>query len=136
MERGSSPMERRSSPTVSSDETCSNDSIGGTPAGRDTTGTATIERDLTGRATVFAALGNADRLRVLDALSDAERCGCELRSALDAPQSTVSTHLRTLIDAGVVESDRAGKSKRYRIADPAVADLLDSADAIREVDRQ
>lgn len=79
---------------------------------------------------VFRALANPDRLRLLEALRHGERCGCELMAILDAPQSTVATHLRNLRDAGVVRSRKKGRWNYYRIADAAVMDLLDLAAAV------
>ena len=90
------------------------------------------ERDVARREAVFKALGNENRLRVLEALRETERCGCELQVVLDAPQSTVATHLRKLRQAGLVKSRKKGKWNYYRIADTAVFELLDLADAIRE----
>lgn len=85
-----------------------------------------------GAVSVFKALGNEDRLRVLAALRESECCGCELQAVLDAPQSTVATHVRKLKDAGLVRSRRKGKWTYYRIADSAALDLLDLAYAISE----
>ena len=84
---------------------------------------ATVER----QRTVFAALANEDRLRLVSALRDGEKCVCELQVVLDAPQSTVATHLRKLRDAGVIKRRRKGKWSYYRLADGAVLDLLDLA---------
>jgi ArsR family transcriptional regulator len=97
----------------------------------DLRGLKTSERDHAGQEAVFKALGNEDRLRVLDALRESECCGCELQFVLDAPQSTVATHLRKLKDAGLVKSRKKGKWSYYRIADTAVFELLDLAQAIR-----
>lgn len=91
------------------------------------------ERNVAGQESVFKALGNKDRLRVLSALRDSECCVCELQVILDAPQSTVATHLRKLKDSGLVKSRKKGKWSYYRIADTAVFELLDLAHAI-EVD--
>lgn len=88
--------------------------------------------DVAGRADVFTVLANEDRLRILDALRESECCGCELQVVLDAPQSTVATHLRKLKDAGLVKSRRKGRWSYYRIADTAVFDLLDLARAVGE----
>lgn len=82
---------------------------------------------------VFRALANEDRIRLLEALREEEFCGCELMVILDAPQSTVATHLRKLRDAGLVASRKKGKWNYYRIADTAAIELLDLAKAI-EVD--
>lgn len=86
--------------------------------------------DVAGQETVFKALGNEDRLRVLEVLRQSECCGCELQVVLDAPQSTVATHLRKLKAAGLVKSRKKGKWSYYRIADTAVFELLDLARAI------
>lgn len=90
------------------------------------------EDALNGKQTVFQALANRDRLRLLEALRHGERCGCELMVILDAPQSTVSTHLRKLREAGLVKNRKKGKWNYYRIADPAVMDILDLAAAVYE----
>jgi ArsR family transcriptional regulator len=89
------------------------------------------ERDVSGQEAVFKALANDDRLRVLETLQDSECCGCELQVVLDAPQSTVATHLRKLKAAGLVRSRKKGKWSYYRIADTAAVELLDLAAAIR-----
>jgi ArsR family transcriptional regulator len=88
----------------------------------------TIEREYS----VFQALANEDRLRLLEALRHGERCGCELMVILDAPQSTVATHLRTLRNAGLLKNRKKGRWNYYRIADAAVMDLLDLATVIQE----
>jgi len=88
--------------------------------------------DLSGQEAVFKALGNKDRLRILEILRDSEACGCELQVVLDAPQSTVATHLRKLKDGGLVKSRKKGKWSYYRIADTAVTELLDLSRAVQE----
>lgn len=76
---------------------------------------------------VFRALGNDDRLKLIASLEEGEKCACELQVVLDAPQSTVSTHLTILRKAGLVQRRRKGKWSYYRIADQAVLDLLNTA---------
>lgn len=83
-----------------------------------------------GASSVFKALANEDRLRILAALRESECCGCELQAVLDAPQSTVATHVRKLKQAGLVRSRRKGKWTYYRIADTAVLDIVELAYAI------
>ena len=90
------------------------------------------EQDVSDQESIFKALENKDRLRVLSALRESECCGCELQVVLDAPQSTVATHVRKLKDAGLIKSRKKGKWSYYRIADTAVFELLDLAHAIQE----
>jgi len=82
--------------------------------------------------TMFKALANQHRIRILEALRDGELCACELQVVLDAPQSTVASHLRELKDAGLVKTRRQGKWTYYRIGDTAVLQLLDIADALTQ----
>lgn len=88
------------------------------------------EAEVEAARTVFAALSNEHRIRILEALRGGELCACELRVVVDAPQSTVATHLRELRDAGLVNTRRQGKWTYYRIADTAVLQLLDVAGAL------
>jgi ArsR family transcriptional regulator len=81
---------------------------------------------------IFKALSNEYRIRILEALRDGELCACEIQVVLDAPQSTVASHLRELKDAGLVNTRRQGKWTYYRIGDTAVLQLLDIADALAE----
>ncbi|MFQ3477402.1 winged helix-turn-helix transcriptional regulator [Halonotius sp. F2-221B] len=80
--------------------------------------------------TVFKALANEHRIRILDALRDGEMCACELQVVLDAPQSTVASHLRELNDAGIIKKRQQGKWTYYRIGDTAVYQLLDIAEVL------
>ena len=55
------------------------------------------------------ALADPTRVRILSALRGRELCVCELCDALEASQSTLSTHLQVIRDAGLVRTRRKGK---------------------------
>jgi len=97
------------------------------PADRSVQGEA-----LAGELSVFKALANETRLRIVEALRDGELCVCELETVLDAPQSTVASHLAQLREAGLVRTRKEGKWTYYRIADTATLQLLALADALAE----
>jgi ArsR family transcriptional regulator len=78
-------------------------------------------------ACVFAALSNPQRLRLLWTLRAGECSVCELQAALEAPQSTVATHLRCLTEAGLVSARKDGRWSYYRVAEPRVFELVDAA---------
>lgn len=67
-------------------------------------------------AQLFKALGDETRLRILALLTSGELCVCDLMAALVLPQSTVSRHLATLRNAGLVEDRRQGVWMYYRLA--------------------
>jgi len=66
-------------------------------------------------ALVFKAFSDEIRLRILALLAREELCVAELMAALALPQSTVSRHLATLRQAGLVEDQRQGVYVRYRL---------------------
>ena len=55
-----------------------------------------------------------------------ERCVCDLTAALDAGQSRLSFHLKTLKDAGLVQDRREGRWAYYSLV-PGAFDGLDDA---------
>jgi ArsR family transcriptional regulator, arsenate/arsenite/antimonite-responsive transcriptional repressor len=78
------------------------------------------------------ALSDDKRLRILGQLAGGERCVCDLTDALDAGQSLLSFHLKTLKDAGLVRDRRAGRWVHYSINVETLAELEDVLRTIRE----
>ena len=71
-------------------------------------------------AITFAkALADPTRLRVIALLRQRELCVCELCDALEATQSTLSTHLTLLRDAAITRTRKQGKWIYYRLSDQA-----------------
>ena len=71
------------------------------------------------------ALADPTRVRLLVALRQRELCVCELADAMEMSLSTLSTHLQTVRQAGVISARREGKWIYYRL-DPGHAALLDT----------
>jgi DNA-binding transcriptional ArsR family regulator len=69
-------------------------------------------------------LANEDRLLLLCQLSQREMCVGELEETLGIRQPTLSQQLAVLRNEGVVATRRDGKNIHYRIADPALLDIL------------
>jgi DNA-binding transcriptional ArsR family regulator len=78
----------------------------------------------------FRGLGNAQRLRVLEALFDGEKSVGELASETGIPQSQVSAGLNCLKWCGFVAARPEGRWVYYRLADPRVRQILDLARAM------
>jgi ArsR family transcriptional regulator len=66
-------------------------------------------------AAVARALAEPNRIRILAALRGGELCVCELCDALALSQSTLSTHLRVIRQAGLVTARRQGKWMYYAV---------------------
>lgn len=77
--------------------------------------TASPTLDVSLAARWFHALSDPTRLEIVARLAGGERCVCELTDALDAAQSRLSFHLRTLKDAGIVSARREGRWMYYTL---------------------
>ncbi len=81
------------------------------------------------RARIAKALAHPTRLMILDAISQGEKCVCELTELVGADQSTVSKHLAILKQAGII-ADRKEISRTFyrpRICClPALWDCIES----------
>lgn len=78
-------------------------------------------------AAKFAALSHPARLEILRYLSvsRANCCG-DVVQHIDLAQSTVSQHLKVLVDAGLVRFEPDRQRSRYEIEGAALAGLCDS----------
>lgn len=73
----------------------------------------TVER----LAQTFATLGDTARLRIIEALSQAEFCVGDLAEATGLTQSCTSHHLRVLRDLRLVKRRRDGRMIYYSLDD-------------------
>ncbi len=86
----------------------------------------------TGRAAqLFHALSDETRLEIVRLLSHGERCVCELQSVLDAAQSRLSFHLKTLKDAGLVSDRRDGRWIYYALNRDALDEIAEFASVVK-----
>ena len=67
-------------------------------------------------------------------------CACDIEALLDAPQPTVSYHMRRLVEAGFVIADKRGRWTYYRLAPDrfgqAARTLMHVAERAAAVDRE
>lgn len=82
------------------------------------------------KANVLKALGQPTRLKILELLRNGERCVCEIFPAIKEEQSNVSRHLALMKSVGILASRKQGQMVHYRVRDPQVFKLLDSANAL------
>jgi DNA-binding transcriptional ArsR family regulator len=65
---------------------------------------------------ILAALSNATRLAILEIMMEyGEVCTCELESALNIPQSTVTVHIHKLYQNGLLKKREEWKFTYYSI---------------------
>lgn len=68
------------------------------------------------KAKIFKALGDPNRLMILEKLQSRERCACEILEDLNISQPTLSHHMKMLCDSGLVGSHRHGKWIYYSLS--------------------
>lgn len=66
----------------------------------------------------FKALGDGNRLRILNLLLHGELCVCDIQYVLGSSQPNVSRHLAYLKNSGLVLDRRDGFRIFYRLAEP------------------
>jgi ubiquinone/menaquinone biosynthesis C-methylase UbiE/DNA-binding HxlR family transcriptional regulator len=81
---------------------------------------------------ILRVVADPNRLRILLLLKGEELSVAELQEILVMGQSTISTHLSQLKQAGLVEDRRTGKSNLYRLSTSGAGDLFEEVVAKAE----
>lgn len=79
------------------------------------------------KAEFFKVLGHPARVRILELLKEGEQSVGALQAELGLDSSGTSQHLTAMRRMGLLESRREGTSVFYRVADPRMFQLLETA---------
>jgi ArsR family transcriptional regulator len=74
-------------------------------------------------ARLFHALSDETRLRIVAKLLSGEQCVCYLADVLEAGQSRLSFHMKTLKEAGLVTDRRDGRWIHYSLNHAALSEI-------------
>ncbi|HLP41016.1 MAG TPA: metalloregulator ArsR/SmtB family transcription factor [Fibrobacteria bacterium] len=77
------------------------------------------------QARILSALSNPARLRMVVALSQGEKCVCEMAAEVGLDQSTTSRHLVQLRQAGLLSDERRGNMVFYHLKATCLPSFLD-----------
>jgi ArsR family transcriptional regulator len=71
---------------------------------------------------ISKALGDANRLKILRHIAGKGGCGhcAEIQEVIDLAQPSVSHHIKTLIEAGLIEAEKEGRNYKYTINEEIV----------------
>jgi len=86
-----------------------------------------MENKYLDNARIFKAFCDENRLMILEMLQSGEKCACVLLEKLNIVQSTLSHHMRILVESGIVSARNEGKWTYYPISSEGIAvakDLL------------
>lgn len=74
-----------------------------------------MENKYQDNAKVFKAFCDENRLMILEMLRSGEKCACVLLERLNIAQSTLSHHMKILVESGIVAGRKEGKWTYYSI---------------------
>ncbi|HIH73759.1 MAG TPA: winged helix-turn-helix transcriptional regulator [Methanosarcina sp.] len=72
----------------------------------------------------FKALGDETRLTILSYLLEHSYCACDFSSLTKKDQTTVSKHLKVLVEAGILRYEKQGRNIIYSIKNEEIEALL------------
>jgi len=74
----------------------------------------------------FKALGDETRLQIVGYLLMTDHCACDFTSGINKDQTTISRHLKILVEAEILKSEKEGRNVIYSIRDGNVRTLLET----------
>lgn len=97
-----------------------------------------MKLDVKRTAVVFKAFCDENRIKILQLLSQGEKCACMLLEEMNITQPTLSHHMKILCDSGIVESRKEGKWMHYSLSKEGIEyakkcfDILTSTNSSKE----
>lgn len=73
---------------------------------------------------ILKALGDETRLKIIEFIKNDEKCACKIIPGVRKSQPSVSSHLKILSEAGILESRKEGTRIYYKIKDKRVIDIM------------
>ncbi|MDD4376470.1 MAG: metalloregulator ArsR/SmtB family transcription factor [Clostridia bacterium] len=73
---------------------------------------------------IFKALSDNNRLQIVDMLSCGELCACKILEHIKIKQPTLSHHMKTLCEAGIVSSRKQGSWNYYRLNEENISNFI------------
>ena len=72
----------------------------------------------------FKALGDETRLKIVRSLLNHEYCACDFTTMTKKDQTTISRHLKVLVEAGILKYKKDGRNIIYSIKNNEVKKAL------------
>jgi len=86
------------------------------------------------KAKIFKAFCDENRLKIIESLCKGEKCACVILEELSISQSTLSHHMKILVDSGIVENRKDGKWMHYSMNLKGINETKKLLDAILKLD--
>lgn len=73
---------------------------------------------------IYKAIGEINRIKILEMLSSGEKCACVLLENFNFTQPTLSHHMRVLMDCGIVKCRKEGTWIYYSLEETVCNDTI------------
>lgn len=83
---------------------------------------------------ISKALGDANRLRILQHISKKGGCGqcAEIQDIIELTQPSISHHVKILTEAGLIEPEKEGRNHKYTLNEKLLAEYTEMIDNLRK----
>jgi ArsR family transcriptional regulator len=83
---------------------------------------------------ISKALGDANRLRILQHISKKGGCGqcAEIQDIIELTQPSISHHIKILTEAGLIEQEKEGRNHKYTLNEKLLAEYTEMLDNLRK----
>lgn len=71
--------------------------------------------DIKKKTKLLKALGEPNRLQILEHLREGDKCACDILELIELSQPALSHHMKILEDVEIVKSVKEGKWVRYSL---------------------
>jgi ArsR family transcriptional regulator, arsenate/arsenite/antimonite-responsive transcriptional repressor len=82
---------------------------------------------------ISKALGDANRLKILQHISKKGGCGqcAEIQGIVDLAQPSISHHIKILLEAGLIEAEKEGRNHKYNLNEQLIKDYTAAVNMIK-----
>lgn len=74
-----------------------------------------MKHSYAGHVPAIKSMSDETRLKIIDMLSCGEMCACDILEEFSISQSTLSYHMKSLTESGLVNAERDGAWMRYTL---------------------
>lgn len=83
---------------------------------------------------VFKALCDENRVQILKYLMSGEKCACVLLEEMNIAQSTLSHHMKILVDSGILTARKDGKWMHYSLSTQGIDTAIGYLDSMKNIE--
>ena len=73
---------------------------------------------------IYKAIGEINRIKIIEMLSTGEKCACVLLESFNFTQPTLSHHMKVLMDCGIVKARKQGTWVHYSLDENSCNDTI------------